>query len=92
MSTMDTTTNTQELNRIISKLHTERVRYDCIETLGKVNEKEALLEASRYFIKATKKQITEAMQEIEAIKGKKYNSSFNPRAREGRDPKFFKCS
>ena len=40
---MDTTTNTQELNRIISKLHTERVRYDCIETLGKVNEKEATL-------------------------------------------------
>ena len=32
---MDTTPNTQELNRIISKLHTERVRYEAIKPLVK---------------------------------------------------------
>ncbi|MEI6652562.1 MAG: hypothetical protein WCL42_08300 [Chlorobiaceae bacterium] len=60
------------MTALMLKIKAEEVRYIAVETLGKKNEKEALLEASKYLTKARHSEIVEALQEIESIKGKKY--------------------
>ena len=61
-----------EMTALMLKIKAEDARYIAVETLGKKNEKEALIEATRYLTKATTKEIEAALQEVECIKGKKY--------------------
>ena len=60
------------MTALMLKIKAEEVRYLAVETLGKKNEKEALTESTRYLTKATSAEITEALRELESIKGKKY--------------------
>jgi hypothetical protein len=60
------------MTALMLKIKAEDRRYIAVETLGKKNEREALQEASRHLTKATTADITEALKEIERIKGKKY--------------------
>ena len=60
------------MTALMLKIKAEDARYIAVETLGKKNEKEALVEATRYLTKATTKEIEAALKEIEGIKGKKY--------------------
>lgn len=61
-----------EMTAIILKITAEACRYSAIETLGKVNEKEALQAALQHLTTATLTEIERAIQEVETIKGKKY--------------------
>ena len=61
-----------EMTALMLKIKAEDVRYIAVETLGKTNEKEASIEATRYLTKAKSTDIIVALQEIERIKGKKY--------------------
>ena len=77
----DITTELQERSRqqtamtaLILKLKAEDRRYQAVQTLGKKNEREALLEATRHLTKATETELEEALKDIERIKGKKYNT------------------
>ncbi len=60
------------MTALMLKIKAEDRRFIAIETLGKKNEREALIESSRYLTKATTAEIQDALQEIERIKGKKY--------------------
>ena len=60
------------MTALMLKIKAEDRRYIAIETLGKKNEREALIESSLHLTKATTAEIQEALQEIERIKGKKY--------------------
>ena len=60
------------MTALMLKIKAEEVRYLAVETIGKKNEKEALTESTRYLSKATSAEITEALRELESIKGKKY--------------------
>ncbi len=60
------------MTALMMKIKAEELRYIAIETLGRKNEKEALLEARKYLHKATHADIVEALHEVESIKGKKY--------------------
>jgi hypothetical protein len=63
------------MTALMLKIKAEDRRYIAVETLGKKNEREALQEATRHLTKATLTDITDALKEIERIKGKKYNGS-----------------
>ena len=60
------------MTALMLKIKAEDRRHQAVETLGKKNEREALLESSRHLTKATAAEIQAALQEIEHIKGKKY--------------------
>jgi len=61
------------MTALMLKIKAEDVRYIAVETLGKTNEKEAGIEATKYLTKAKPSDIITALQEIERIKGKKYS-------------------
>jgi len=67
-------TEQSAMTALMLKIKAEEVRWLAIESIGKKNEKEALLEANRYLTRATEQEILEVLQELEAIKGKRYAS------------------
>ncbi|TLU53294.1 MAG: hypothetical protein FDX02_08490 [Chlorobium sp.] len=60
------------MTALMLKIKAKEIRYIAVETIGKKNEKEALTESARYLTKASSTEITEALRELESIKGKKY--------------------